>query len=261
MSASRAWDRAGSLPVPVDGRPKPEVAALPASLPDVAQLFTFMRDAELRFGTLRMRIEEHAWTARGEEVVVSDVTLRHPGDALIRVSSSVGRVDDNYELWMSDGTTVRQYNASRRTGTQRPVRTGVRGIEGNADLPNASRQYRPLTQLLSESLPDLFIHPAGYCQNVLATGACRVTGITTVAGREALIVESDHPRTVEVMADRRDFAVRIAVDRRDGVILRLEESLGGVTTRDAFVTSYQPDAAIDGREFEFAFPAGTTFVY
>ena len=82
MSDTRAWDRAGSLPVPVDGRPKPEVAALDAGLPDVADLFTFMRDAELRFSTLRMRIEEHTWTARGEEVVSSDVTLRHPGEVL-----------------------------------------------------------------------------------------------------------------------------------------------------------------------------------
>jgi outer membrane lipoprotein-sorting protein len=208
-----------------------------------------------------MRIDEHTWTARGEEVTVSEVTVRHPGDALIRVSSSVGTVDDNYELWLSDGSTVRQYNASRRTGTQRPVRGGVRGIDGNPDLPNASRQYRPLTQLPSESLPDVFIHPAGYCQNVLATGACRLTGTTSVAGREALVVECAHPRTVEVMADRPDFAVRIAVDRRDGVILRLEESVGGILTRDAVVTSYQPDAAIDSREFEFAFPDGTTLVY
>jgi outer membrane lipoprotein-sorting protein len=260
MSATRAWDRASSLPVSVDGRPKPEVAALRAGLPAVADLFTFMRDAELRFGTLRMRIEERTWTARGEEVVVSDVTLRHPGDVLVRTSSSIGATDDNYELWLSDGTTVRQYNASRKTGTQRPARSGVRGVD-NQDLPNASRQYRAVTQLLTESLPDVFIHPAGYCQNVLATGTCRVTGTTSVAGREAVVVECDHPRTVEVMADRPDFSVRLAVDRRDGVILRLEESVGGTVTRDAIVTSYQPDAILDPREFAFTFPAGTTFVY
>jgi hypothetical protein len=260
MSATRAWDRAGSLPVPADGRPKAELAALRAELPEVAELFTFMRDAELRFQTLRMRIEEHAWTARGEEIVASDVILRHPGEARIRTSSSVGKVDDNYELWVSDGATVRQFHASRRTGTERPARSGVRGI-GNTDLPASSRQYRPLTQLLSESLPDVFLHPAGYCQNVLATGVCRVTGTTTVAGREAIVVECDHPRTVEVMADRPDFAIRIAVDRRDGVILRLEESIGGQVTRDAVVTSYLPDAPIGPREFDFAFPAGTTLVY
>ena len=40
-------------------RRRPELVALPADeLPSVAELFTFMRDAELRFDTLRMRIEE-----------------------------------------------------------------------------------------------------------------------------------------------------------------------------------------------------------
>lgn len=260
MSATRAWDRAGSLPVPVDDRPKPEVAALRAGLPSVADLFTFMRDAELRFRTLRMRIEEHTWTARGEEVATSDLTLRHPGEARIRTSSSVGTTDDNYELWITDGTTVRMFNASRKVGTQRPVRSGVRGLDDD-DLPGSSRQYRPLTPLLTESLPDVFLHPAGYCQNVLATGVCAITGTTSVAGREAIVVECDHPRTVEVMADRPDFAIRIAVDRRDGVILRLEESVGGRVTRDAIATSYRPDAPLADDEFAFGFPDGTTFIY
>jgi hypothetical protein len=260
MSATRAWDRAGSLPVPVDGRPKPEVAALRDDAPSVPDLFTFMRDAELRFGTLRMRIEEHSWTARGEEIVVSDVILRHPGEAQVRTSSSVGSTDDNYELWASDGTTVRQYHALRNVGTQRSARTAVRGID-DEDLPATSRQYRPVTPLATESLPDTFLHPAGYCQNVLATGTCRVVGTTSVAGREAIVVECDHPRTVEVVADRPDFAIRIAVDRRDGVILRLEESVGGRVTRDAVVTSYLPDASLAENAFAFDFPAGTTFVY
>jgi outer membrane lipoprotein-sorting protein len=112
-----------------------------------------------------------------------------------------------------------------------------------------------------ESLPDLFIHPAGYCQNVLATGSCRVTGSTSVAGREAIVVECDHPRTVEVMADRPDFAIRIAVDRRDGVILRLEESIGGRVTRDAITTSYLPNASLPPSAFSFTFPSDTTFIY
>ena len=63
MSSTRLWDRAASLPVPVDGRHRPELASLPAGLPDVDTLFTFARDAELRFETLRMRIEEWATTA------------------------------------------------------------------------------------------------------------------------------------------------------------------------------------------------------
>ena len=53
MSAdAAAWDRAGSpRPSRVDGRlARPELAALPEELPSVDELFTFMRDAELRFG-------------------------------------------------------------------------------------------------------------------------------------------------------------------------------------------------------------------
>jgi hypothetical protein len=140
------------------------------------------------------------------------------------------------------------------------VRAVVRGTDG-PDLPGTSRVYRSVTSLQMESLPELFIPPAGYCQNVLGTGSCLVTGLTTVAGREAIVLECEHPRTVEVVADRPDFAVRIAVDRLDGVILRLEESIAGHVTRDAIVTSYQPDAPLPPSAFDFTFPAETTFIY
>jgi outer membrane lipoprotein-sorting protein len=140
------------------------------------------------------------------------------------------------------------------------VRPIVRGTDG-ADLPGTSRVYRSRTSLQMESLPELFIHPAGYCQNVLGTGSCRVTGMTTIAGREALVLECEHPRTIEVVADRPDFTVRIAVDRLDGVVLRLEESVGGQVTRDAVVTSYQPNATLPPSAFDFTFPADTTFIY
>ena len=91
---------------------------------------------------------------------------------------------------------------------------------------------------------------------MLATGACRVTGTTSVEGREAIVLECDHPRTIELTADRPDFAIRISVDRIDGVILRLEESMGGVTTRDAIVTSYVPDAAPAAVGVRVHLPAG-----
>lgn len=259
MSATRPWDRAASLPVPASGPVRPEVAALSADLPSVPDLFTFMRDAEHRFETLRMRIEERTVTALGEELSVADVTLRHPGEAKI-LTSRPDQGMDAYELWLTDGSHVRTFVAERRTGTRRPVRTGVRGTD-NPDLPGASRVYRAITPLQAESLPELFIHPAGYCQNVLATGACRITGVTSVAGREAIVLECDHPRTIEVAADRPDFAVRIAVDRLDGVILRLEESMGGRLTRDALVTSYQPNAPLPPAAFDFEFPADTTRIY
>ena len=261
MSATRAWDRAGSLPVPVDGAPaRPEVAALASELPSVDELFTFMRDAELRFRTLRLRIEEHAATARGEELTVSDVLLEHPGHARILTTRPSEQTKDNYEVWLSDGETVWTYVATRRTGTKRPVRTPVRGTDGR-DLPGRARVYLSVTPLQMESLPELFVHPAGYCQNVLGTGSCRVTGTTDVAGRTAIVLECDHPRAIEVAADRPDFSIRVAVDRLDGVILRLEESIGGQVTRDAVVTSYLPNAPLPPAAFEFAFPPETTILY
>ena len=69
MTSTRLWDRAAALPVPADGRRLPELAALPIGLPTSTTLFDFMRDAELRFATLRMRIEERTRTARGEDVI------------------------------------------------------------------------------------------------------------------------------------------------------------------------------------------------
>jgi outer membrane lipoprotein-sorting protein len=261
MSANPAWDRAGLLPVPTSGRPRPELAALRHELPAVDELFTFMRDAELRFETLRMRIEEHTWNTRGEELTVIEVALRHPGEVKVLSSIPGHGTTGSHDVWVSDGTTVRTYVASRKVGTRRPVRPTVRGVADAADLPGRSRIYVPVTTLQAESLPDLFIHPAGYCQNVLATGPCAVTGATVVAGREAIVLECDHPRAIEVVADRPDFRIRVAVDRADGVILRLEESIGGRVTRDAIVTSYAPNAPLPPSAFSFTFPSDTTFIY
>lgn len=261
MSATPAWDRAASLPAPTSGRGRPEIAALPAGLPSVDQLFTFMRDAERRFDTLRMRIEEHAWNTRGEDVTVIEVTVRHPGEAKILSSIPATGIAANYDVWISDGETVRTYAASRKVGTRRPVRPRVQGVDDAEDLPGRSRVYVPLTALQAESLPELFIHPAGFCQNVLGTGSCAVTGTTEVAGREAIVLECEHPRTIEVVADRPDFRVRIAVDRADGVILHLEESIGEHVTRDAVVTSYLPDAPLPPSAFAFSFPSDTTLIY
>jgi outer membrane lipoprotein-sorting protein len=260
MSAT-AWDRAAALPVPAAGSStRPEIAALHGELPSVEALFDFMRDAELRFETLRMRIDERATTARGEELIVCEVALQHPGLAKVQTSVPARGTAGNYEVWISDGVTVRTFAADRRVGTRRPVRRRIRGLD-DGDLPGRSRVYAPRTRLPMETLPELFIHPAGYCQNVLATGACEVTGATQVAGREAVVLECAHPRTIERIGDRPDFMIRIAVDRRDGVILRLEESMGRVVTRDAAVTSYLPNAPLPSGTFDFTFPSDTVFVY
>ncbi|MFL5756585.1 MAG: hypothetical protein ACJ77N_09830 [Chloroflexota bacterium] len=260
MPPARTWDRAGNLPVAVNGRTRPEIAALDADLPTVGGLFTFMRDAELRFDTLRMRVEEHAWTARGEQVVATDVWLRHPGEVKVLTSDAAAGVGAPYEVWLTDGSTVRTFVSSSKVGTRRRVRPRVRGAD-SPDLPGMSRIYDPITALPMETLPEVFIHPAGYCQNTLATGACLIAGTTEVSGREAVVLECARPRSVERVADRPDFGIRIAVDRETGAILRLEESVGGVPTRDAIATVFEPDAPLPPAVFDFTFPSDTTFMY
>ena len=261
MSATPAWDRAASLPVPVEGDARPEVVALRDELPSLDALFTFMRDAERRFETLRMRIEERTWGTRGEQLRIHEVALRHPGEVKVLSSEPTGGPDAPYRAWVSDGVTVQTYTSSRKVGTRRPVRRTVAGVADATDLPGSARFYVPRTSLEAESLPELFLHPAGFCQNVLGTGRTWVAGLAEVAGREAIVVECDHPRTIEVTADRPDFRIRIAVARADGVILRLEESMGDVVTRDAIVTSYEPDASLSPTAFAFAIPTGATRIY
>ncbi len=263
MTTTRWNGAADLLPVPAGHRPRPEIVALPPEeLPTLDRLFTFMRDAELRFDTLRMRIEERSSTAAGEHLVVSDVLLRHPGDARVTTTTPGHGARGAYEVWISDGEIVRTYTSTHRSGTERPVRRTLVGVGPEAhDLPGASRVYRPRTALPMETLAETFIHPGGYCQNVLSTGACQVLGLDSEVGREVLIVECAHPRTIEMAADRPDFRIRVAVDRADGVILHLEESVGGVLTRDARVTEYAPNAPLPPIAFDFAFPTGTTMLY
>jgi len=260
MTATRIWDRAAGLPALADGRRLPAVVALPAGLPTVSELFDFMRDAELQFATLRMRVVERAQTARGEEATTVEVALRHPDHAKVTTTrgSQAGKAE--YEIWISDGELVRTYASAHRLGTQRPIRNRPRGLH-DRDLPGSSKVYEPLTALPMETLPDTFVHPAGFCQNVLATGRCRIAGSELVGGRESVVLDCDHPRTIEVAADRPDYQVSIAVDRETGVILRFIESIGGSVTRHAEVVDFGPDATLPPAAFEFVFPTGTTMLY
>ena len=260
MTETSLWDRAAALPLRADGPRLPEVVALGAMLPTVAELFDFMRDAELRFATLRLRVEERAQTARGEDLVTMEAILRHPGDAKVTTTRGASGPKAEYEIWISDGEIVRTYASIHRLGTQRPIRNRPRGLD-DPDFPGMSRVYEPVTALPMETLPDTFVHPAGYCQNVLATGRCFVSGSGIVAGREAVLLECDHPRTTELPSDRPDFHISIAVDRDTGVILRLVESIGGVITRHAEVVELQPDVVLPPSAFVFVFPTGTTMLF
>jgi hypothetical protein len=260
MTETRLWDRAAVVPVASNGRRLPEVVALPDGLPTAAELFDYMRDAEMRFETLRLRIEERTRTARGEDVVAMDAVVRHPGDARVTTTRSADGPRAEYEVWISDGEIVRTYASAHGLGTQRPVRNRPRGLD-DPDLPGTSKVYEPVTALPMETLPDTFIHPAGYCQNVLSTGRCLVSGTALVAGREAITLECAHPRTTELPGDRPDFHISIAVDRDTGIILRLVESIGGEVTRHAEAIELSPDVPLPPAVFSFVFPTGTTMLY
>ena len=123
--------------------------------------------------------------------------LRHPGHAKVTTSRPGEEVGGAYEIWISDGELVRTYVAPHKLGTQRPIRNRPRGLD-DPDFPGMSRVYEPVTALPMETLPDTFVHPAGYCQNVLATGRCRSPGHRPVDGREAILPRMRPP------ADSRD---------------------------------------------------------
>jgi outer membrane lipoprotein-sorting protein len=246
MTETRLWD--------------PAVATLKPGDPSVEELFDFMRDAELRFATLRMRILDRVVSTRGEDATQVEVMLRHPGHARVTTSRPGEEVGGPYEIWISDGDIVRTYVAQHKLGTQRPIRNRPRGLD-DPDFPGMSRIYDPVTPLPMETLPDTFVHPAGFCQNVLATGRCTMTGSTTVNGRATIHLRCDHPRSVELPGDRPDHSMDVAVDRDTGVIVRLMETIGGNVTRDAVVTVLEPDTPLPPSAFEFTFPTGTTMLF
>jgi hypothetical protein len=259
MASTSLWDRAALVPVKAGVR-RVEVTALPAGLPTVEELFTFARDAERRFETLMMRIEERTFGARGEQVETMDIAMRHPGHARVVTGRPGSGAAGHHELWISDGEVVRTFSASHRLGTSRPVRNRVRGLDP-WDYPGRSTVYDPITPLPMETLAELFVHPAGYCQNVLSTGDTWVAGTERIAGREAIVVECLHPRAVEREVDRPDYAVQVAFDRLDGFVSRMVESVGNDITRIAEVVHVDPDAPLPPTTFDFEFPEGTTILY
>jgi outer membrane lipoprotein-sorting protein len=260
MTQTSGWHRALVPVAGPDGLRRPRVAALSAAVPTAWELFEFMRDAELRFATLRMRIVERAMTTHGEEATTIEVAIRHPGHSKVTTTRESDTAKADYEIWLSDGDLVRTYASAHKLGTQRPIRNRPRGLH-DRDFPGRSQVYEPITALPMETLPEMFVHPAGYCQNVLGTGRCTITGSGVIIGREAILLECDHPRTTEVVADRPDFHVSLVVDRETGVVLRFEESIAGETTRLGEVVEFAPDAPLPPSAFVFVFPTGTTMLY
>ena len=112
---------------------------LAAELPSIAQLFTFARDAELRFETLRLQIEDRVHGAAGEQRTLIDVVLRHPGQVRVTTTNPDLGTRGNHSVWISDGQKVRTFAGGSRVGTDRPVR---RRIPHSPRRPISSRVGR-----------------------------------------------------------------------------------------------------------------------
>ena len=220
----------------------PGGASTPTSLADVAPMFRFMRDAEQRFDSLRMTILDRQVEARGETVTRSDVWVRHPGSSRVVVGDPEGQTRAARHAWVVNGDTVTHLDADAKVVRSRPHLPIPRGADSDDDLPAFARVYRPLTPLPAGTLADTFVHPHGFCRNVLATGRLSLAGVATgAAGREMTLVRCDHPRSAKMLVDRPDRWLLVGADRSTGLILLLEEHVGDELTRRAEVTSLALD--------------------
>ncbi|HSM34439.1 MAG TPA: hypothetical protein VK987_10160 [Anaerolineae bacterium] len=234
--------------------------ALADDAPSIEELFLFAREAELRVQSLRMTIEEQVVSARGAEHIVHEVQLRHPGHARVTTKRSSEPLSRDYDTWVSQGETITTFDARNRLAS---VRKHPRRLVGSDDpgLPPFARQYQPLTKLPAGSLADAFIHPHGLFRNVLVSGPLAIVGVQQVAGREAIVVRAQHPRSAKVLVDRPDRSVEVGIGRDSGFVLLLIERIGDAITRHAEVTTLQIDPVILDSAFELRLPDDVRKVY
>lgn len=240
--------------------PAPARVALAEDVPDLEQLFSFAREAELRVRTLRMTIEERVVNARGEQLIRHEIQLKHPGQARVTTRRSQEPLSRDYDIWVGDGEQATVYRASDRLASVRRRTPRVVGSDA-PDLPPFARQYRPLTPLPAGSLADAFIHPHGLFRNVLVTGPLAVVGVQPVAGREAIVVRAQHPRSAKVLVDRPDRSIDVGIGRDSGFVLLLIERIGEQVTRHAEVTALEVDPTIFDSAFQLQLPADVRKVY
>ena len=234
--------------------------ALADDAPSIEELFLFAREAELRVQSLRMTTEEQVVSARGAEHIVHEVQLRHPGHARVTTKRSSEPLSRDYDTWVSQGETITTFDARNRLAS---VRKHPRRLVGsdNPGLPPFARQYQPLTKLPAGSLADAFIHPHGLFRNVLVSGPLAIVGVQQVAGREAIVVRAQHPRSAKVLVDRPDRSVEVGIGRDSGFVLLLIERIGDAITRHAEVTTLQIDPVILDSAFELRLPDDVRKVY
>jgi hypothetical protein len=226
----------------------PEIVVLESDLPSLDELFTFMRDAELRFETLRMRLVERTWGVAGEHAETIELWLRHPGMAKIvtRHGDELGR---DFRIWASDGEMTRTFDATADLATERPVRPRVVGAT-DPGLPAFARIYPPRTALPMESIVDTFVHPHGFARRVLQSGETHIVGSALLGpGRESIVLRCHHPRISHVLTDRPDHWLEVGVDRMTGLLLLQVEHVGDRVTHHTEVIDLELDGAIPDEAF------------
>lgn len=238
----------------------PDQPTLATTEPEIPDLFRFMAEAELRVQTLRTRIVDRRATTHGEESETHEVWLRHPGSAKV-ISTRGLPLERDFDVWVSDGETIHTYDARSNLATTRRVPLRPVGVT-DPDLPPFAQIYLPVTTLPAETLADTFVHPNGFCRNVLATGVVTRRGTQELAGgREAILLRCDHPRTSHVLTDRPDHWLEVGVDLQTGMVLLLAEHIGEQLTRLAQVEWMGIDETIFDDVFRLHLSSDTRVLY
>jgi len=233
----------------------PIATSLTPGLPTAADLFDFAAGAERRFRTLRLRIEERTVTAAGESLGSVELLIDRP-----RARVTTAHPQGGYDVWLTDGASVRSYNAVTNTTTRRPHRAAPTGLD-DSGLPQHSRVPADLGPLPGKGWATTFVRPGSFCTSVLAGAVLGVVHETTLAARIALTVEAAAPRAVGLDGDRADFRFRVTFDRLTGVLLGVEEFRGAHLMRGALCTSFEADASIPASAFDFELPSNVVTLY
>lgn len=254
------------LPIPVTdtevpARSSPEIVALDSEAPTFTELFQFMRDAELRFETLRLRYLDRTFGAAGERREIVEVWMRHPGRAKVLTRQEGTGVARDFDVWVTDGERVTTYDARANVRSIRPLPARVVGAT-EPDLPQFSRVYVPRTRLPLGSLAETFIHPHGFARNVLVTAKLSLLGSTWLVGdRRAFVLRADHPRVSHVYTDRPDHWLEVGIDRMTGIILRFVEGVGERVSRHAEVTDLALDESFPEEAFQLHVSSDVRLLY
>ena len=241
--------------VPIAPVLPPIATSLTPGLPTAADLFDFAAGAERRFRTLRLRIEERTVTAAGESLGSVELLIDRPHARVTTAHPQGG-----YEVWLTDGTDVRGFNAVTNTTTRRPHRAAPTGLD-DSGLPQNSRVPTNMGPLPGKGWATSFVRPGSFCSSVLAGAVLGAVHETQIAGRVALTIEAAAPRAVALDGDRADFRFRVTFDRLTGVLLGVEEFRGAHLVRSALCTAFEADASIPASAFDLELPPDVVTLY